>query len=231
VFVPSSVRVKICCIATEDEARMAIAHGAASLGFVSRMPSGPGVIPEERIAEIVSTVLPGIATFLLTAESDAGAIIEQVRRTRVNTLQLVDRLPPGTHEALRMALPGVGLLQVVHVVGPESIDEAMAVAPVVDAILLDSGNPTLAIKELGGTGRVHDWEISKQIREIINRPVFLAGGLRPDNVADAIHTVRPFGLDVCNGVRTSGKLDAEKLAAFFEAVEQAGRDTSRAANS
>ena len=204
---------------------MAIKHGAASLGFVSQMPSGPGVIAEERIAEIVSTVLPGIATFLLTAETDAQSIVEQVRRTRVNTLQLVDRLPSGTHEALRMALPGVGLLQVVHVTGPESIDEALAVAPVVDAILLDSGNPTLAVKQLGGTGRVHDWEVSRQIREIINRPVFLAGG-RPDNVAEAIRTVQPFGLDVCNGVRTNGKLDPEKLAAFFEAVEQAGREAA-----
>jgi phosphoribosylanthranilate isomerase len=231
VFVPFSVRVNICCIVTEGEARLAIAHGAASLGFVSRMPSGPGVIPEQRIAEIVSTVLPGIATFLLTAETEARAIIEQVRRTRVNTLQLVDRLPPGTHDALRMALPGVGLLQVVHVVGPESIDQAMAVAPVVDAILLDLGNPTLAIKELGGTGRVHDWEISRQVRESINRPVFLAGGLRPDNVADAIRAVRPFGLDVCNGVRSDGNLDAAKLAAFFEAVENAGWDVPRAANS
>jgi phosphoribosylanthranilate isomerase len=227
----SSFRVKICCIATEDEARLAIAHGATALGLVSRMPTGPGVLPEDRIAEIVNKVPLGFATFLLTAETQADAIIQQVRRTRVNTLQLVERLPPGTHEALRRALPGIGLVQVVHVVGPESVGEAVVAASQVDAILLDSGNPTSEIKELGGTGRVHDWEISRQIREGVNRPIFLAGGLCPENVAEAIHVVRPFGLDVCNGVRTDGRLDAERLAAFFEAVAKAGRDVPQPASS
>ena len=136
-------------------------------GFRLANAQRTGVIAEKRIAKIVSTVLPGIATFLLTAEPDAQSIVEQVRRTRVNTLQLVDRLPSGTHKALPMALPGVGLLQVVHVTGPESIDEGLAVAPVVDAILLDSGNPTLAVKQLGGTGRVHDWEVSRQFAKLL----------------------------------------------------------------
>ncbi len=106
-------------------------------------------------------------------------------------------------------------MQVIHVNGPESVDEAISVAPHVDAILLDSGNRTAAIKELGGTGRVHDWNLSKQIREAVDVPVFLAGGLNSDNVAAAIEQVRPFGVDVCSGVRTEGQLDQNKLAQFL----------------
>jgi phosphoribosylanthranilate isomerase len=182
------------------------------------MPSGPGVVPDDVIAGIAARVPPGVASFLLTCEIEFGAIVEQQRRTGVNTLQLVDSLPSGTHQKLRKALPGISLVQVIHVDGHSSFDQALAIAPHVDAILLDSGNPHLAVKVLGGTGRVHDWEISRRIRQTIDRPVFLAGGLRADNVGDAIRRVAPFGLDVCNGVRTNGKLDAAKLAGFFQEV-------------
>jgi phosphoribosylanthranilate isomerase len=211
-------RVKVCCIASQQEAEMAVEHGAAALGLVSAMPSGPGVISEEAIAAIAALVPPPVATFLLTSLTDPDAIVTQQRRLRTNTLQLVDRLPAGGHRRLREALPGVALVQVVHVMGPESVAEAVAVAPEVDAILLDSGNPDLAVKELGGTGRRHDWGLSRQIREAVGVPIFLAGGLRPDNVAAAIRAVGPFGLDVCTGVRSDGRLDPEKLRALFEAV-------------
>lgn len=114
------------------------------------------------------------------------------------------------------------MVQVVHVTGPESVDEAARLAPHVDAILLDSGNQRLAVKELGGTGRIHDWSLSRSIRERIGIPLFLAGGLTPENVGQAIEEVGPFGLDVCSGVRTEGKLDATKLKQFFRAVRSAG---------
>ena len=214
-------RVKICCISSVEEARMAVAQGAAALGLVSRMPSGPGVISEKQIAEIAAQVPPGVATFLLTSEIEAEPIIAQQKRTRVSTLQLVDKVAEGTHARLRDALPGIALVQVVHVTGEDSVDEAVDIAPEVDAILLDSGNPTLAVKEFGGTGRVHNWELSRRIVEECARPVFLAGGLLAENVGTAIRQVRPYGLDLCSGVRTNGKLDAEKLAGFFEAVEHA----------
>lgn len=215
-------RVKVCCISSADEARMAVEAGASALGLVSAMPSGPGVIEENQIAEIAAQVPPGVATFLLTSETKAGPIIAQQKRTRVNTLQLVDRLEEGTYDRLRESLPGIALVQVIHVTGPESVKEALEIAHEVDAILLDSGNPKLAVKELGGTGRVHNWQLSREIVNRAGRPVFLAGGLRPGNVATAIREVQPFGLDLCSGVRTDGKLDPQKLAAFFEAVENAG---------
>jgi phosphoribosylanthranilate isomerase len=182
------------------------------------MPSGPGVISDERIAEIAATVPPAIGTFLLTSRQKAADIIEQQRFCRTNTIQLCDRLTTGAHRDLKDALPGICLLQVVHVTGPESIDEAARVAPHVDAILLDSGNQKLAVKELGGTGRTHDWTLSRAIRECIGVPLFLAGGLTPENIAGAIAEVGPFGVDVCSGVRTDGKLDAGKLRRFFAAV-------------
>lgn len=214
-------RVKICCISSQQEAQMAIEAGASALGLVSAMPSGPGPIPEELIAEIAARIPPGVASFLLTSRQDAASIIAQQRRCRVNTLQLVDRVEDGTYAALRAALPGIALVQVIHVRGPESFEEAVRIAPQVDALLLDSGNQTLAIKELGGTGRVHDWQISRAIREAVEVPLYLAGGLNAGNVAEAIRLVQPFGVDICSGVRTNGQLDAAKLASFFASIASA----------
>jgi len=209
------VRVKICCISSVAEAAIAVRYGASALGLVSAMPSGPGVIGEEAIMEIAATVPAGIATFLLTSKCDAESIIVQQRRTRVNTIQLCDTVEPDCHARLRNALPGVALVQVIHVTGEESIAEAVAMAEKVDALLLDSGNQKLAVKELGGTGRKHDWRISRSIVKSVSVPVFLAGGLNPENVADAIAQVRPYGVDVCGGLRTNGNLDEEKVRRFF----------------
>ena len=221
-------RVKICCISSVAEARLAVAHGAGALGLVSNMPSGPGPIPEARIAEIAATVPPGIASFVLTSRTDADAIVAQQRRCRVNTIQLCDALDDDAYGKLRAALPGIALVQVVHVTGEDALDQARAVAPRVDAILLDSGDPSLPVKELGGTGRVHDWAISRRIVEAVEVPVYLAGGLDAGNVAEAIRRVRPFAVDLCSGVRTDGELDEEKLGAFFDAcLREAGASLRR----
>lgn len=212
-------RVKICCISSIDEAKLAVNCGASALGFVSAMPSGPGVIGEELIAQIVAEVPPPIGTFLLTSRRDASSIIRQQRLCGVNTIQLCDSVEAGCHEELRAALPGIFLVQVIHVPESGAMDEAVAVASRVDALLLDSGNRNLPVKELGGTGRRHDWHISRMICDAAGIPVFLAGGLNPGNVCQAISDVRPFGLDVCSGVRTDGRLDESKLREFFEAIE------------
>ena len=211
-------RIKICCIASVEEAAMAVAGGASALGLVSAMPSGPGPISEGQIAEIAETIPPAIGSFLLTSRQDVDVIIKQQQRCRTNTIQLCDSLTRGTHADLKSALPGVSIVQVIHVTGPESVEEALAVAPMVDAILLDSGNPALAVKELGGTGRAHNWALSRKIREQVDVPVFLAGGLTAEDVVRAIEAVHPFGVDLCSGVRSNGILDAVKLARFLEAV-------------
>lgn len=205
-------------MASVEEAALAIELGASAVGLVSAMPSGPGPIDEKLIAEIADTIPPPIASFLLTCKQDVTEIIAQQRRCRTNCVQLCDRLTSGSHQDLRSGLPGISIIQVIHVTGPESVEEAIAVAPAVDAILLDSGNQSLAVKELGGTGRVHDWTFSRQIREQTSVPLFLAGGLSAANVKQAIEEVGPFGLDLCSGVRTDGKLDRAKLLRFFEAA-------------
>ena len=212
-------RVKVCCIASVEEARLAIDAARPAIGLVSKMPSGPGPITDEEIATIAAEVPPGIDTFLLTARQDADAIIDQHRQTRTSTLQLVDDVSPAAHQTIRAALPGIRLVQVIHVTGKESVAQAEGAADTVDAILLDSGNPSLEVKELGGTGRRHDWLISREIRERVAVPVFLAGGLRPENVRAAIATVRPFGLDVCSGLRDAQlRLDPATLTEFMAAA-------------
>ena len=211
-------RVKVCCISSVDEAALAIRCGASALGLVSAMPSGPGVIEEELIASIAAQVPPGVASFLLTSAQQPETIIAQQRLCRTNTVQLVDSIQPRDYPMLREALPGIALVQVIHVRDESSIEEAQSVAPWVDAVLLDSGNPSLEVKELGGTGRRHDWSVSRRIRESLDIPIYLAGGLTPENVREAVETIGPFGLDICSGVRTNGRLDEAKLTRFFEAV-------------
>jgi len=197
---------------------MAIDFGASAVGLVGKMPSGPGPIEDELIASIIKTVPPPIATFLLTSETTAEDIVAHQRRVRSNTIQIVDALFERNYKLIREHLPSIKLVQVIHVIDESSVDEAIELSGEADALLLDSGNPKLAVKELGGTGRVHNWELSKKIVEQSKVPVFLAGGLNAGNVAEAIETVQPFGIDVCSGVRTDGDLNAAKLEAFFTAA-------------
>ena len=209
------VRVKVCCICSVEEARSAVDAGADAIGLVSSMPSGPGVISEDLILAIARTVPPPVATFLLTCHQRVTDIVAQQQRCGTNTVQICDRLVEGSYSALRAAMPGVSIVQVIHVDGRESVQEAVEIAPQVDALLLDSGNQKLATKELGGTGRTHDWRLSAEIRRTVRTPVFLAGGLRAENVGAAIGEVGPWGVDVCSGVRSGGFLDESRLGEFM----------------
>lgn len=211
-------RFKVCCIRDEDELALAVRAGASAVGLVSAMPSGPGPIPDAVIRRLLRRVPPGVSAFLLTSRTDPRELVEQWRGLPADTLQLVDRLPDGGYRELRAALPGVRLVQVVHVEGEDAVAEARAAAGAVDAILLDSGRPGAAVRELGGTGRVHDWAISRRVVEAVDAPVILAGGLRAENVARAVTAVAPFAVDVCTGVRTDGRLDVDKLEAFVGAL-------------
>ncbi|HUS00306.1 MAG TPA: phosphoribosylanthranilate isomerase, partial [Chitinophagaceae bacterium] len=213
------IKIKICCINSIAEANIAMRYGASAIGLVGRMPSGPGPIEDELIKQIAVTIPPPIATFLLTCETSAEQIISHHKRTFTNTIQLVDELSPDDYAIIKEAIPAIKLVQVIHVIDEGSVEEAIKVSEYVDAILLDSGNPKLAIKELGGTGRVHDWKLSRKIKERIPIPLFLAGGLNAGNVRQAIDEVQPYGVDVCSGVRTDGQLDENKLRAFFEAIK------------
>jgi phosphoribosylanthranilate isomerase len=199
---------------------MAIHHGADALGLVGKMPSGPGPIPDWLIAEISDRIPPPLASFLLTSEQSSQEIIHHVKRVDTNTVQLVDELVTGTYADIRVSLPYLKIVKVIHVSDELSFDEAMRESAEVDALLLDSGNPKALIKTLGGTGLTHNWEISREIVRKVSVPVFLAGGLHAGNVKEAIRKVKPFGVDVCSGVRTLGKLDPAKLLSFFNAVSE-----------
>jgi len=211
-------KVKICCISSITEAKLAVSYGATALGLVSQMPSGPGVISDRKILDIIKTIPDNIDTFLLTSETDSKQIILQQKKFKPKTLQLVDEVKTDVYTDIKRELPGINIVQVVHVTDESSIDYAVRVSEFADGILLDSGNPGLSVKELGGTGRVHNWNISRMIRESVEVPVYLAGGLNPENVREAIETVMPYGVDLCSGVRTNGKLDKVKLKKFFDAV-------------
>jgi phosphoribosylanthranilate isomerase len=193
------------------------------------MPSGPGPISDDAIAQIASWAPPAVATFLLTSRTAPEEVVAHVTSCRANTVQLVDSVPDETYAALREACPGVRVVQVVHVEHDGSVAEALRVSELADAVLLDSGRPSAPVKELGGTGRTHDWSLSRDVVRQVDAPVFLAGGLKASNVAEAITSVGPFGLDLCSGVRTEGALDGAKLRAFLEEVRRTDeviRDTA-----
>lgn len=215
------LKVKICCISSTKEAEIAIAAGTDCIGLVGAMPSGPGIIADDLIAKIAATVPKPIETFLLTSQTDAPAIIAHHEQAKTTTIQLVDKMEASSYQLLRKALPDVKLVQVIHVLDESSINEALDISSKVDYLLLDSGNPNLKVKELGGTGRVHNWTISREIVELVEIPVFLAGGLTAGNVVEAIQEVEPYGVDLCSGVRTNGQLDSQKLKDFMTQVRSA----------
>lgn len=212
-------RLKVCCISSIEEAELAIRYGANAVGLVSAMPSGPGVIPDDRIEEIAAHIPPWVSTFLLTSSRDPEVIIDQQRRFGTDTIQLCDDLPAEGVTTLHSSMPGVSIVQVIHVVDDDSLEQARSAALTADALLLDSGDPTKALKELGGTGRTHDWSLSRKIRDGVDIPIYLAGGLTPNNVAEAVRQVRPFGVDVCTGLRSNGDLDEEKLTRFVQNLD------------
>lgn len=217
-FTLNRPKIKICCISSLEEAFLAINHGADALGLVGNMPSGPGVIADELISQITKHVPPPIATFLLTSKRKASDIIAHHQKVQTNTIQIVDSLLEMDYTLIREAIPAVKIVQVIHVLNEKQIEEALEIEAWVDAILLDSGNPNLKVKILGGTGNPHDWKLSRKIREAVKKPVFLAGGINAQNVKQALEEVNPYGIDLCSSVRTNGKLDASKMDIFFKAL-------------
>ena len=215
---------KICCMLSTDEADMAIAAGARAIGLVGAMPNGPGPIDDGLICDIAAHVHSrhgdAIWTTLLTSRIEGEAIADHVADTGVNSVQIVDNPNPRAYAAIRKALPSLRILQVIHVEDDAAVAQAVEAAEHADVILLDSGKPSAAVRTLGGTGDVHDWSVSRRIVEAVKKPVFLAGGLNPRNVADAIAAVRPYGVDICSGLRDSSyRLVQTKLDAFVSALE------------
>jgi phosphoribosylanthranilate isomerase len=219
-MVIAPVQVKICCIRSPEEANLALSYGAAAVGLVSEMPAGPGELPDETIRDIVASVPKAVGTFLLTAVTDADRLIEKARALGVNTLQLWDALLPSDYAKLRTELPDVSIVQAIHVLDRTAVDQAVETARQADALVLDSSNPQVPFRWEPQSGRTHDWEISREIVDTVDCPVLLAGGLNADNVEYAVRMVRPYGVDVCTGVRTDDVLDRRRVVSFFEALRK-----------
>lgn len=214
-------RIKICCIASTEEATLAAAAGVDALGLVGKMPSGPGVVTDATARMVAANVPPPVMAWLLTSETQPDAIIAHARGCAINTVQIVSHIEPDAHDYMARHAPSLRRVQVIHVEGPEAPAIIARYGERPHAFLLDSGRPSS--NELGGTGRAHDWTVSKRCVREAPRPVFLAGGLSPDNVARAIAEVRPFGVDVCSGLRDDTGLDPVRLAAFVATVAEADR--------
>lgn len=221
------IRVKICCIANADEAAIAVTAGADALGFVGEMPSGPGIVSDDQTRRIVRTTPPAVSTVALTSATKAAGIMQQLQACETDTVQVVQHIDPQEHRTLLDSMPHIKRLQVIHVEGPEVLNLIKDYEPWVDGFLLDSGRPSSAATEqeleLGGTGRVHDWAISAEFVKNTIKPVFLAGGLTPANVGEAIGRVKPFGVDLCSGIRVRGQLDPTRLTKFMVEVRATQR--------
>jgi phosphoribosylanthranilate isomerase len=217
-------RVKICCIRSDAEAGMAVEAGADAIGFVAQRPPSPRTIPDDQIASIIAAAQPFVATCLLTSEETADAISAHVDSTCPTTVQILPHIDPAESARLATLQPHVRRIQVIHVQGTEALNLIEDYAPYVHGFLLDSGNPISTGHKFGGTGRQHDWDVSAEFVKVSPVPVFLAGGLSPANAADAILRVKPFGIDLCTGVRTDGLLNREKLMSFMLAVRKADQD-------
>lgn len=214
----SRTRIKVCCISSFYEAKLAIRYGADAVGLVGDMPSGPGIITDDLAREIAHFVPPTVETFLLTSRESGVEIARHVEFCGTTTVQIVRHIEPAEYAPIMERLPTTRRVQVIHIENEGALDLLARYEPYVHAFLLDSGRPTAEVAELGGTGRPHNWEISAEFVRRSDKPVFLAGGLKPDNVRQAIASVKPFGLDLCSGIRTDDRLDEAKLSAFVANV-------------
>lgn len=212
------VRVKVSCLRTPEEARLAVSFGAVAIGIASGVPGSTEELEDEQIAAITACVGDDIGTFLLTALGDPGEIAAKARRCAVNTVQLWEPLAPEAYIELRRAAPGLSIAQSIHVVDERAIAQAREMAGVADALVLGSTNPEPPFRWTSPHGRTHDWTISRRIVESAQIPVILSGGLTARNVADAVRFVRPYGVEVCSSVRRNGRLEKSLLVEFLESV-------------
>ena len=216
------VRVQIAGVSTLDEALAAAAAGADALGFTVCLPTGlHDGLTEAKARGIVAALPPFIASVAITYVDNARAAIELCRYLGVSTLQLHGAFPTRDLPLLRAGLPHLKIIRAVHVTGPEAIAEARALERHADAIILDTYDA--ATGRHGATGKVHDWSVSRALVEQVRTPMILAGGLTAENVAAAIDTVHPWGVDVHTGVEgADGRRDLERMRRFITAAKRAG---------
>lgn len=210
------VRVQIAGVSSLEEALECERAGADALGFTVRLPTGVhDGLTEAKARGIIAALPPFIATVAITYVDNAREATDLCRYLGVSAVQLHGEFPTRELPLLRAALPHLKIIRAVHVTGPEAVAKARSLDRHVDAIVLDTYDPGTG--RSGATGKTHDWSVSRQIVVRARVPVVLAGGLTPDNVAEAIRTVRPWAVDVHTGVEDAdGKRNFDKIRAFIK---------------
>ncbi len=204
--------LKVCCIQNIAEALSCIERQVHMIGFVSAMPTGFRLLTDLQIKDIISQLPPSeTLSVLLSSRTSAAGLVDHIRYTGAQALQIVDELSQDVLRQVREQLPELKIIQVIHVTSPKDIEKAQSIESLVDYILLDSGKQQGNPKALGGTGLTHDWSISAELVRSLSKPVMLAGGLKLQNIAEAIDTVGPAGIDICTGLRDPKYLLLKRL--------------------
>jgi phosphoribosylanthranilate isomerase len=211
-------------MASLEEVQLAIRAGADAVGFVCATPTSVRTIDKQRVALITPLIPPPIESFLLTSELTASSIAKNVQLTGASTVQILSHISLTESKQLSELIPTIKRVQVIHVESEVTLELIDKYSPYVHSFLLDSGRPNLKTPEYGGTGRTQNWSISAEFVKKCPLPVYLAGGLTTENVSEAIRLVRPFGVDLCSGVRTNSRLDPGKLKAFIAEVRRMDLD-------
>ena len=221
-------RVKICGVTCLEDLRVAVDAGADAIGLLVDVPvDSPREISPGRAAELVAEVPPFVTTVLVTMPETPERAVELVRTVESDAIQIHGDMGVGDLAYLTATVDA----SVVKVLDAAALERTSRYADVADALLVDSVDEDGG----GGTGRTHDWKRTRAIADDLHSPIVLAGGLTPENVAEAVRTVEPFAVDVASGVERdagtakegdenpAGRKDADAVAAFVENAKRAHR--------
>jgi len=210
-------QVKICGVKRAEDAGLAVAAGADALGFLVGQTHTSADFIAPLTAKAIAASLPsGVIGVLVTHLTDPGDVLDLAVLTGLTTVQLHGEIWPEDVARLRRAAPDLTFLKSFHVTDEAGLAYGEAFVGLVDGFVLDTANPKTG--QIGGTGQTHDWNLSRRIVERYRSvPVILAGGLNPDNVAEAIAAVGPFGVDVNSSTKGTDGFKSEAKARAFVA--------------
>jgi phosphoribosylanthranilate isomerase len=213
----NAVRVKICGITRKEDLNAAAAAGADALGFVVDVPSSPRNLSIDEAVALMKQVPPFVKSVMVTVPASLRELTELCEELNPDAVQIHGENLPDIN-AVKAKLSKTLLIRAVKVNSPQVVGNAEMTARVFDAVILDS----FTDGTYGGTGVVHDWKVSRIVRQVIRpKPLILAGGLNPENVAEAVQTVEPYAVDVSSGVeQRPGIKDHQKMVEFVEKAKE-----------
>ena len=212
-----TVKVKICGITREEDVRIASDSGADAVGFVVGVPSSPRNVTLRKAESLVKLVPLFVTSVLVTVPTGIDGLKKMFEALNTDAVQIHGEVIPDA-TALRANLPNTHLIRAVKVNPIDARKGVLEASKSFDAVLLDSS----AQGKYGGTGIVHDWHLSRGVRDAIHpTPLLLAGGLTPENVQEAIHTVHPYAVDISTGVESRpGVKDPAKVSTFITKAKE-----------